>query len=323
MPARALELAVTAVADLSLWASQGELVAFNVGPEGAAYFAFALRPLDYRKLLPGGASAAKTQPDAPQSYRIVGLLGADVICDVLVENEPFNVHHVQPLPGALLLACARCRRRSERDIERNGRIYSLDGKLLNSIVLGDGIQDIQCTPSGLIWTSYFDEGVFGNYGWDNPLGAPGLVCWDHSGNVRHAFEPPDGLDPICDCYALNVASERDVWCSYYTDFPIVHLQGGRAVRSWPSPIPGSSAFAVGGSHLLMRGGYEHKDTYSLRTLPRSGEPRVTATFRLTDDAGNPVQPTHVVGRGSTLYMHAGNQLSRVELATALELALRQ
>jgi hypothetical protein len=311
------DLTVSEVADVTAWASDGELVAFNVGPDGACYFVWALRTLDYLKSLPGGASTAKTQPDTPQSYRIVGLRGPDVVCDVLIEREPFNVHHVQPLPGALLIACARCRRRSERDIERNGRIYSVEGQLLDSIVLGDGIQDIQCTPSGLIWTSYFDEGVFGNYGWDAPLGAPGLVAWDRSGNMRHAFEPPAGLDAICDCYALNVASERDVWCSYYTEFPIVHLRDGRTVRSWPSPISGSSAFAIGHSHVLMRGGYKRKDEYTLCTLPSSGAPRVEGAIRLIDDFGTPLDCARVAGRGSALHLLAGNKLYQVDIATAL------
>ncbi|WP_176444820.1 hypothetical protein [Paenibacillus herberti] len=37
-------------------------------------------------------------------------------------------------------------------------------------LLGDGIQSVQVTDKGIIWTSYFDEGVFGNNGWDKPIG---------------------------------------------------------------------------------------------------------------------------------------------------------
>ena len=29
---------------------------------------------------------------------------------------------------------------------------------------------------------------------------------------------------ICDCYAVNVASDEDVWCYYYAEFPLVHLR---------------------------------------------------------------------------------------------------
>lgn len=36
---------------------------------------------------------------------------------------------------------------------------------------------------GRIVTSYFDEGIFGNFGWDQPLGASGLVVWDEQGRV--------------------------------------------------------------------------------------------------------------------------------------------
>ena len=44
---------------------EGELVAFNVDPDGVAYLVVALKPLDYRLELPGWASFAKTVPERP------------------------------------------------------------------------------------------------------------------------------------------------------------------------------------------------------------------------------------------------------------------
>ena len=67
---------------------------------------------------------------------------------------------------------------AKADYDKNGRIYTNKGKFVRDILLGDGIQTVQATSEGVIWTSYFDEGIFGNYGWDNPLGSSGLVAWD-------------------------------------------------------------------------------------------------------------------------------------------------
>ena len=49
--------------------------------------------------------------------------------------------------------------------------------MLSRFCLGDGIQDCVVKKDGTIITSYFDEGVFGNYGWDEPLGDCGLIAW--------------------------------------------------------------------------------------------------------------------------------------------------
>jgi len=98
--------------------------------------------------------------------------GSETVLDVAIECERFTIHDVQPLPNELLLACARSFYKGPDDFEKNGRIDTRDGEFLREILLGDGIQTVQAMSSGVIWTSYFDEGVFGNYGWTDPVGAP-------------------------------------------------------------------------------------------------------------------------------------------------------
>jgi len=51
------------VASLVPLIGDGELVAFNVGPDGVVYLVVALQPLDYRIEQPGWASFAKTVPE--------------------------------------------------------------------------------------------------------------------------------------------------------------------------------------------------------------------------------------------------------------------
>lgn len=76
-----------------------------------------------------------------------------------------------------------------------------------------------------IWTGYFDEGVFGNFGWGrpdgpDPLGAAGIVAWSPTLNKVWELDADEGL--IADCYALNVAPDA-VWACTYTDFPVIRI----------------------------------------------------------------------------------------------------
>jgi hypothetical protein len=151
--------------DLSPFLSDGELVALNVGPDAQLYAVIEQKPLDYREIAASGASFAKTIPSLPQAYRVLAFLESDLTLDVQVKDERFTIHDVQPLPrGELLLVCCRSHYRAPRDFDKNGRVYGPDGELARELLLGDGIATVQTTDSGLIWTSFFDEGVFGNYG---------------------------------------------------------------------------------------------------------------------------------------------------------------
>ena len=57
-------------------------------------------------------------------------------------------------------------------------VYDRRGRLKKPLDLGDARNDMQATPSGHIWVSYFDEGVYGR-----GVGShQGLVCFDSAGN---------------------------------------------------------------------------------------------------------------------------------------------
>ena len=84
-------------------------------------------------------------------------------------------------------------------------------------MLGDGIGQVAATSDGDVWAGYFDEGVYGNYGWGDPggeapVGACGLVRFTPDLQLDWRFpshvQQPWGA--ISDCYALNVG-DTDVW----------------------------------------------------------------------------------------------------------------
>ena len=162
-------------------------------------------------------------------------------------------YYAQKIGENYLCVAGRCARE-----EQNAHLFDANGELLRSWHAGDGIEDVQVAPNGQIWVSYFDEGVFSGL----PLGAQGLVCFNERGQILFQFRKdcpqlPEECDGMFDCYALNVASNRDTWLFYYTKFPLVHLRD-LAFKEFFSPPPemiGSHAFAVCDCRRLFVGGY--------------------------------------------------------------------
>ncbi len=177
--------------------------------------------------------------------------GADAWQVCRLPPQRFNYHYFRLLGDDALLVGARSRR-SAGENEPNAAVFDpVSLKRKRRFFLGDGIQDVAVTADATIWTSYFDEGVFG----DDPAGACGLCSWDAHGNPRYRYDNSDGT--IADCYALNVVSDQDVWFYYYTDFRLAHLHDGMETR-YEVPVTGSSGFAVSSSWdaVLFRGGYQ-------------------------------------------------------------------
>lgn len=92
---------------------------------------------------------------------------------------------------------------------------------------------------GTIITSYFDEGVFGNYGWDEPLGACGLIAWTSEGTPLWKNENYS----IYDCYAISLDEEENLWFYYYDEFRLVRTNF-KEDFVFELPIEGSGAFLL-------------------------------------------------------------------------------
>ncbi len=129
-------------------------------------------------------------------------------------------------------------------------------------VLFGGIQNCVVKADGTIITSYFDEGVFGNYGWDEPLGACGLIAWTPEGASLWKNEKY----PIDDCYAISLDEEENLWFYYYDEFRLVRTNFKEDLV-FDLPIEGSEAFAAApsGDTFLFQGGYPKHDKFYFLT----------------------------------------------------------
>ena len=136
--------------------------------------------------------------------------------------------------------------------DQNAVFLTRHGKILSSTCFGDGIQDCMVLGDGRIVTGYFDEGVFGNFGWDKPPGARGLVVWNRDG--QKVWE--DTKHFIADCYAMNVDEQDNLWYYYYDAFDLVKTDFDSEWVFRPD-VKGSSSFLIMKSHMgiIMDSGY--------------------------------------------------------------------
>lgn len=296
-------------------AALGAIVAFEAGANGSLYAVAALSPLDNRVIHGGGASLPGIRPEEPQNYAIHRVENGSATLVTTILNEAFNIHHLQPLGNdRLLLLSSRCEYRPNDRSDENGRIYRTDGSFIRGITLGDGIQNVSVTPGGLIWTSYFDEGVFGNFGWEKPLGISGLVAWREDGTKACEFKPSGKLGRISDCYAMNT-SGSEVWVYYYPDFPLVRITDKRVREHWVIPVDGADAFAVEGSHVLFHGSYDDRHVLHLLALePRTATARCLARFELRDGTGERIEAQRVASKDDTLFLLRGREIFKVNVA---------
>ena len=181
-------------------------------------------------------------------------------------------------------------------------------------MFGDGIQHVTATRSGSCWVGYFDEGIFGNFGWGGPGPAPigrfGINRFDQT--MHLAAHAPSEYE-IADCYAMTAVDESVFACTY-TDWEIVRLGPSGERRSWTNDVAGASAIVVKGSAVALVGGYtESRSRLVVGSLGESRfEPTMTTT--LTIDGEDITGDKLLVASGHQLHAMANGGWYRWELA---------
>jgi hypothetical protein len=262
-----------------------------------------------REQSPGSASFPLTRSDKPYAA-LLEVTNHYSSYEIEIHDLVSTFPLIERLPGErILIVSPRCTRYKDGSHELNAKIYGLDGKLQEELLLGDGIQHLQVDQGGRIWVGYFDEGVYGNFGWGGsgnaaPVGAAGLVCFSDKGEKLWEYQPVSGTDSISDVYALNVFGD-EAWAYYYTGFPLVRVGHDWKVAAWISQTAGARAFAVHDESILLFGGYDDGPTACrLLHLGNTDQPVENGVTLSLPDGGKLADAT-MIGRGHILHVFAG------------------
>lgn len=165
--------------------------------------------------------------------------------------------------GGCLIVGARSTWRSKYDFDLNGALIERGAKTAKRVCFGDGIEDVGIDDANRIWISYFDEGVFGNFGWSHPgptgLGAGGVNCFDRSGELLWQHNREDATEHVDDCYAMNV-SPLGIWFYFYTAFKVARVTEDFSVEYFDTPVGGSHSFVTDGHRFVFSSQYREPVT---------------------------------------------------------------
>lgn len=297
---------VNLICDLKEYLDDYEIVSISIGADNGYYI------LAVNSVLPRiDGMFPQTQTTTFQNYKVI-ILKWDNVFTVNIDNQEWNYHFVQPVGNdRVLLVCARSKYYGQNKYDLNGKIFDLNGVVVNELLLGDGIQDIKVTVKNIIWTSYFDEGVFGNYGWDNPIGACGLRAWNKEGESVFSYNNL-GDNFICDCYAINVVNDNEVWFYYYDEFLLGKINDNQ-IEYYDPKLSGADGFLIYDRYVLFRGGYGKQDEYHLLEFIKGDKLKKNKVITFVDENGEVITANDIDCRGPRLLLRVGTKLYTVDL----------
>ena len=229
-------------------------------------------------------------------------------------KETWNYRYIQPIDdGQFLLVCSRSYYHDAQNIEENARVYDENGRFIRSFCLGDGIGHVYVTKNQEIWTGYFDEGVFGNYGWKVPIGRSGLVGWDASGTKLDSLEE-DREYSIFECLALNGVADGGIWFFFSIDSKIGVRKEGITSYYSPEEIY-FRTFAINGETIVAHRGSGERILFELQR--EGNEYKIVRKIELTKPNGKPIEPQLVNNRENKLLFLDGDELYMYEVKSGV------
>ncbi|MBF8984585.1 hypothetical protein IZY60_13645 [Lutibacter sp. B2] len=241
-------------------------------------------------------------------YDVYEIENNTLIHNFRIENKNVDFDFVRNIDDHnYLLSSSRFH--SEDNIEQNAIIITKNGDIKNKLLLGDGIQDIKIEDSNIIWTSYFDEGIFGDYGC---LGAPGLRSWDLCGESLYEYDARDEAYGISDCYAFNIDKNFEKWFYFYTEFYLCRLHEN-SKRYFTMDVAGAKILVLGNGYVLTDLGYNGRYSYVIQMETPKGYKSVL-TFSFFDSVSQKkLKPSNTQFCDNKLVMLSGQNIYKVEI----------
>ncbi len=278
-----------------------DFISMNIGYDGKAYFLFSSE-------IPARIDGMFVNTAANAVYTALAVTpswGSGAVEQVErfdLGAHTMNFHFIRPVPdGSFLLLGSRCIYSKKSGPEKNAVFTDREGNVLRALTFGDGIKDCIVRNDGIIITSYFDEGIFGNYGWEEPIGSCGVCAWTTDGKIVWRSERD-----IADCYAINIDESGSLWYYYYTDFLLIRTDFKTEAENDPS-VEGAESFAIAdnGRFLIMDGGYDDPDSFYVSRIS-GGRTEGKELLEFVNEDGIPVQATPVVWSGAKALVLTGD-----------------
>lgn len=304
MKRKTVKVKVQKIHSLDFLPKSENLVSWSIAYNGSLLNLMLEGEPDYR-INKSDASFAKLYADKENIYKIYVVHFDDIkIVNIGLLTE--NFHFVQLLPNLLPndeILLVRGRAKSDQD--KNAHVYTIEGQPQRHFSIGDGVQDVQVAENGDIWVSYFDEGVYSG----SALSQAGLSAFNSDGGLCYQFSA-ENIKPIDDCYALNLCSSNEVWCYYYTSFPLVRVRDKKAeVITAQTPVNGATAFAVNEQYTLYWGSYKNRNSLHLHNRKEDKTVYITPVTESREVLSN----FEAIGRGNILWLYLEDSVYRLEL----------
>ena len=309
-------IAFTKIADIPAFPDEYALITHSVANDGTLLFLFielAAKDAVFGRDAGPSGGFARTKMAAPARFRLVGLQESRrFVLDLPLLDLTFPLVDIFP-DGKVLMIGARSQWRSKDDYDLNGVVCDPGTGSTKRILLGDGIGRAYVDARGLIWVSYYDEGVYGNFGWGSPpgpepVGSAGLACFSEAG--EKIWEFPGRMS---DCYALNVYGS-EVVAYYYDDFPVCRISSDFQVTYWKTDLKGCRALAVTQSKALLSRQYDDAPMVGYLGFLHEGDLGNAQRVRLSLPEGSNASKYDLVGRGPHLYCFDASCVHRTTLA---------
>ncbi|MCG7342570.1 hypothetical protein MHZ92_00410 [Sporosarcina sp. ACRSL] len=300
-----VQIPVTPLANLHEELKQATPLSIAIGHHNDI---FVLLAKEQPPLINGSFPATVTEES--YSYQVIHLKDGQKTVLHLPE-ETWNYHYILPIDDEhIMLVCARSYYHNAENIEENARVYDKNGHLIRSFCLGDGIEHVYVTKNQEIWTGYFDEGVIGNYGWEEPIGRSGLVGWDAFGHKLDSLEE-DKEYSIFECLALNSDADGRIWFYFSIDSKIGVRKEGRTVY-YSLEGMGFQSFAVDGETVVgYQGRWGRRFLFELQL--EGDEFKIVQNIELIKPNGLPVEPQLVNNRENMLLFLDDDELYMYEV----------
>ncbi|MFJ4185356.1 hypothetical protein [Kitasatospora sp. NPDC089509] len=217
--------------------------------------------------------------------------------------------HLALLPGSrFLLASGRTHQDQSGSWERNAVVYSPEGHRVGDLCIGDDIDYVLTDRDGGIWTSYGDEGIYG----DHPETGAGLARWDTDGT--HTWSPQGRLPVWPLGGSAGATEEATAWLAWYSHEGAFLSRVDTAtgdVTSYRNPLKDTDGIAVRGTRMLLTQRSHNRPAVELsRAELVGGAWEITAQEKLR--LPGPVVMRCAQGRDGVLWLRAGDSWVRLE-----------